>query len=210
MNRPQPPQQQQPNQQQQNNNRPQRPTNAQPQQPPAGYFYPYYPVIMPHSIPNSIPNSQQPQANSQNANLQLQHALSNMMNRNSFLGFVDPLIIIAFIAIPVIAMLGFSSVIMPFIPVIIYVLNIFFPVSAASGRKRKRRKRSTTMVDDFCTLFNLMNSLNQLDSDKFLNIKTGRDFVDKDNRVQTLYASTKLNELEILKGLHRSICKFNS
>ena len=57
--------------------------------------------VMPHSVPNS--------GNGQNgnANAQLQHALSNMMNRNSFLGFVDPLIIVAIIAIPVIAMLGF-------------------------------------------------------------------------------------------------------
>ena len=107
VNRPQPAQQsQQPTQ-----NRPRPQSNGQTQQNnfpnPAG-FYPYYPTfypmmpIMPHSVQNSG-NSQ----NTPNANAQLQHALNNMMNRNSFLGFVDPLIIVAIIAIPVIAMLGF-------------------------------------------------------------------------------------------------------
>lgn len=76
---------------------------------------------------------------------------------------------------------------MPFIPVIIYVLNIFFPVSASAGRK----KRSITL-DKFCLL----------------------SIEDKNNLIRNksdplLYAK-KLSELElILNRLQRSICKFN-
>ena len=79
---------------------------------------------------------------------------------------------------------------MPFIPVIIYVLNIFFPISAAAGRK----KRSTTL-DSFCLLL-----------DEFENAYLTRTTNQKELRL--LYAN-KLNDLESsLRRLHRSVCKF--
>ena len=185
MNRPQQPQQQQ--NQQQNRPRPPPQNNNQQMQaqqniPNPGFYYPYYPMVMPHSIPN--------QASSQNSNLQLHNALNSMMNRNSFLGFVDPLIIVAIIAIPVIAMLGFSSVIMPFIPVIIYVLNIFFPIGTSAGRKKR-----SIALDRFC--------LNIANENNF------KHLVGSDKKDHLLYAN-KLNELEIyLKRFHRSICNFH-
>ena len=104
---------------------------------PMAFAYPNaYPstVSYPSPYPNTVSNLHQQQ--------QIQNALSSMMARNSFLGFVDPLILLAIIAVPVIAMLGFGSLIMPFIPVIIYVLNIFFPVGN-SARKRYRRHHSS-------------------------------------------------------------------
>ena len=205
INRPQ--QQAQQNQPQQ---RPPRPQNNQAQQnaiapnnqAPPGWFYPFYPMmpVMQHS---GIPNQQQPQANSNSGNsnnAQLQHAIQNMMNRNSFLGFVDPLIIVAVIAIPVIAMLGFSSVVMPFIPVIIYILNIFFPLNAASGRRRKKRSIS---LDRFCPLLNdLTADFNDNDHDVLLG-------PDLQNHHHLLYA-TRFHELQLyLKQFHRSICFIN-
>ena len=85
-----------------------------------------------------------------------------------------------------------SSVIMPFIPVIIYVLNIFFPVSASAGRK----KRSITL-DKFCVLL-----------DDLENAHLIRTTNEKDLRL--LYAN-KLSDLEIsLRRLHRSVCKFHT
>nr|XP_046911117.1 uncharacterized protein LOC124492300 [Dermatophagoides farinae] len=55
---------------------------------------------------------------------------------------VDPLIIIALIALPTIGMLGLSSLIMPLIPIGIYVIQQFFPTGA--GRRRRRRSLSIT------------------------------------------------------------------
>ncbi|KAH9388595.1 hypothetical protein TYRP_007937 [Tyrophagus putrescentiae] len=48
---------------------------------------------------------------------------------------VDPLIIIALIALPTIGMLGISSLIMPLIPIGIYLIQQFFP--AGAGRRRR-------------------------------------------------------------------------
>ena len=81
---------------------------------------------------------------------------------------------------------------MPFIPVIIYILNIFFPISASAGRK----KRSITL-DRFCVLL-----------DDFENAYLVQTANKKDLRL--LYAN-KLNDLEIsLRRLHRSVCKFHT
>lgn len=81
---------------------------------------------------------------------------------------------------------------MPFIPVIIYMLNIFFPISAAAGRK----KRSTTL-GSLCLIF-----------DDFENAYLTRTTNQKQLRL--LYAN-KLSDLEIsLRRLHRSVCKFHT
>lgn len=99
---------------------------------------------------------------------QLQSAISSLIARNSFLGFIDPIILLAIIAVPVIAMLGFGSLIMPFIPVIIYVLNIFFPV-AGSGRKRTRRHLPITTLSSLLPV-----TMDSLDIDQLQRSKTDR------------------------------------
>jgi hypothetical protein len=92
----------------------------------------------PYSHPMHAFSHHQQHQQHQQQQQQLQNALSSLVARNSFLGFIDPIIVLAIVAVPVITMLGLGSLIMPFIPVIIYVLNIFFPVGG-SGRKRNRR-----------------------------------------------------------------------
>lgn len=55
-----------------------------------------------------------------------------------FLGLIDPIVLLAIVAIPIIALLGIHSLIMPLVPIAIYLLSIFFPIGA-SGKRRKKR-----------------------------------------------------------------------
>lgn len=68
------------------------------------------------------------------------HMTHDRMSYIPFIGYVDPLIVIAIIALPVLGTLGVTSLLMPLIPIAIYLLNLFFP--AGSGRKRRRRRHS--------------------------------------------------------------------
>ncbi|KAI1307215.1 hypothetical protein HDE_00829 [Halotydeus destructor] len=52
------------------------------------------------------------------------------------LGQIDPFLIIAIVAIPVLTSLGFTSLVMPLIPIFIYLINMFFG-PGGSGRKRR-------------------------------------------------------------------------
>ncbi|KAI2797850.1 hypothetical protein BLOT_015270 [Blomia tropicalis] len=67
---------------------------------------------------------------------QYQEVSNPTIRASSFM--VDPLIIIALIALPTIGMLGVSSLIMPLIPIGIYLIQQFFP--ASTGRRRRRRR----------------------------------------------------------------------
>lgn len=89
--------------------------------PPMPYHYPPPPAHMYHLPPPHYPP-----------------AFHERMSYIPFLGYVDPLVIIAIIALPVLGTLGVTSLIMPLIPIAIYIINLFFPAGAA-GKKRRRR-----------------------------------------------------------------------
>lgn len=51
-----------------------------------------------------------------------------------FFGYVDPIVLIAIVAFPVLCTLGVTSLLMPIIPIVIYIIGLIFP----STRKRNR------------------------------------------------------------------------
>uniref|UniRef100_T1KFU9 Uncharacterized protein n=1 Tax=Tetranychus urticae TaxID=32264 RepID=T1KFU9_TETUR len=52
------------------------------------------------------------------------------------LGFVDPLVLIAVIALPILTLLGIGAIMMPLVPIFIYMLSVFSP---AAGKRKKRQ-----------------------------------------------------------------------
>ena len=51
-----------------------------------------------------------------------------------FFGYVDPVVLIAIVAFPVLCTLGVTSLLMPIIPIVIYIIGLIFP----STKKRNR------------------------------------------------------------------------
>jgi hypothetical protein len=51
-----------------------------------------------------------------------------------FFGYVDPVVLIAIVAFPVLCTLGVTSLLMPIIPIVIYIIGLIFP----STRRRTR------------------------------------------------------------------------
>ncbi|XP_053211829.1 uncharacterized protein LOC128395422 [Panonychus citri] len=66
-------------------------------------------------------------------------AKSFLPSEKSFLslGFIDPLVLIAVVALPLLTLLAFGAIMMPLVPIFIYMLSIFFP--AAAGKRKKRQ-----------------------------------------------------------------------
>lgn len=46
-----------------------------------------------------------------------------------FFGYVDPILLIAIVAFPVLCTLGITSLLMPIIPIVIYIIGLIFPSS---------------------------------------------------------------------------------
>ena len=46
-----------------------------------------------------------------------------------FFGYIDPIILIAIVAFPVLCTLGVTSLLMPIIPIVIYIIGLIFPSS---------------------------------------------------------------------------------
>lgn len=44
-----------------------------------------------------------------------------------FFGYVDPIVLIAIVAFPVLCTLGVTSLLMPVIPIVIYIIGLIFP-----------------------------------------------------------------------------------
>ncbi|XP_074605586.1 uncharacterized protein LOC141858668 isoform X1 [Brevipalpus obovatus] len=72
------------------------------------------------------------------------------------LGFVDPLIVVAVIAIPLLALLALGSLMMPMVPIFIYLLTIFCPVGGSGRRKRD--------ITDDSLLKSVQNSLKMFEN----------------------------------------------
>jgi len=66
---------------------------------------------------------------------------------------VDPLIIIAIFAIPVLGLLGFAALIMPLIPIAIYLISLFFPIGGAAGRRKRDLIMEKPDLDTFLYIF---------------------------------------------------------
>ena len=47
-----------------------------------------------------------------------------------FFGYVDPVVLIAIVAFPVLCTLGVTSLLMPIIPIVIYIIGLIFPSTA--------------------------------------------------------------------------------
>lgn len=65
-----------------------------------------------------------------------------------FFGYVDPVVLIAIVAFPVLCTLGVTSLLMPIIPIVIYIIGLIFPSSrnnlSSSPRNNSRMKRVMT------------------------------------------------------------------
>lgn len=58
-----------------------------------------------------------------------------------FFGYVDPILLIAIVAFPVLGTLGVTSLLMPIIPIVIYIISLIFP----SGSKMRIKTQNNLM-----------------------------------------------------------------
>jgi len=59
-----------------------------------------------------------------------------------FFGYIDPIILIALVAFPVLCTLGVTALMMPVIPILIYIVGLIFPSSSSSRMKFKMKLHS--------------------------------------------------------------------
>ena len=66
-----------------------------------------------------------------------------------FFGYIDPIILIAIVAFPVLCTLGVTSLLMPIIPIVIYIIGLIFP---SSRKLLKAQNKVNISMDDDSTL----------------------------------------------------------
>ena len=70
-----------------------------------------------------------------------------------FFGYVDPVVLIAIVAFPVLCTLGVTSLLMPIIPIVIYIIGLIFPSTAKSrnpaSRINSRMRRHPSLLFPF-------------------------------------------------------------
>lgn len=70
-----------------------------------------------------------------------------------FFGYIDPIVLITIVAFPVLCTLGITSLLMPVIPIVIYILGLIFPSSRKMKLKMKlqEKNKTSTLAGDVST-----------------------------------------------------------
>lgn len=63
-----------------------------------------------------------------------------------FFGYVDPILLIAIVAFPILGTLGITSLLMPIIPIVIYIIGLIFPSSRKYLKARNKLNQSTEAI----------------------------------------------------------------
>ena len=61
-----------------------------------------------------------------------------------FFGYIDPIVLISIVAFPVLCTLGVTSLMMPLIPILIYIVGLIFPSTKKSKLKLKLHSHNNT------------------------------------------------------------------
>lgn len=76
-----------------------------------------------------------------------------------FFGYVDPIILIAIVAFPVLCTLGITSLLMPIIPIVIYIIGLIFPSSRKLVKSQNLTSPSSSSSSSLLT--SSLSSLNE-------------------------------------------------